>query len=50
MGGLGGGMGGGMGGGVGGGRRGGRMVLTMEDIGGAVAEYGVNVKRPEFYR
>ncbi|KAF3925855.1 hypothetical protein ABW20_dc0103701 [Dactylellina cionopaga] len=48
--------GGGMGGGgVGGGyatsgRRGGRMVLTMDDLGGAVAEYGVNTKRPEFYR
>ncbi|EPS40388.1 hypothetical protein H072_5791 [Dactylellina haptotyla CBS 200.50] len=43
------------GGGVGGGyatsgRRGGRMVLTMDDLGGAVAEYGVNTKRPEFYR
>ncbi|KAF3079549.1 Transcription initiation factor TFIID subunit 10 [Orbilia oligospora] len=32
------------------GRRGGRMVLTMDDLGGAVAEYGVNTKRPEFYR
>ncbi|KAF3936238.1 hypothetical protein ABW19_dt0205371 [Dactylella cylindrospora] len=46
--------GGGIGGPVGGystsGRRGGRMVLTMDDLGGAVAEYGVNTKRPEFYR
>ncbi|KAJ6264936.1 Transcription initiation factor [Drechslerella dactyloides] len=32
------------------GRRGGRMVLTMDDLGGAAAEYGVNTKRPEFYR
>ncbi|EWC45666.1 hypothetical protein DRE_05227 [Drechslerella stenobrocha 248] len=31
-------------------RRGGRMVLTMDDLGGAAAEYGVNTKRPEFYR
>ncbi|KKF93771.1 Transcription initiation factor TFIID subunit 10 [Ceratocystis platani] len=27
-----------------------RTVLTMEDLGMAVAEYGVNVKRSEFYR
>ncbi|KAI5804110.1 putative transcription initiation factor TFIID subunit [Peziza echinospora] len=27
-----------------------RSVLTMEDLGAAVAEYGVNTKRPEFYR
>ncbi|KAF3915520.1 hypothetical protein ABW21_db0203262 [Orbilia brochopaga] len=32
------------------GRRGARMVLTMDDLGGAAAEYGVNTKRPEFYR
>jgi transcription initiation factor TFIID subunit 10 len=25
-------------------------VLTMEDLGMAVGEYGVNVKRGEFYR
>jgi len=36
------------GGGTGGGQ--GRTVLTMEDLGMAVAEYGVNVKRGEFYR
>jgi len=36
------------GGGQGGGQ--GRTVLTMEDLGMAVAEYGVNVKRGEFYR
>ena len=28
----------------------GRTVLTMEDLGMAVREYGVNVKRAEFYR
>ena len=28
----------------------GRTVLTMEDLGCAVAEYGVNVRRGEFYR
>jgi transcription initiation factor TFIID subunit 10 len=28
----------------------GRTVLTMEDLGMAVAEYGVNLKRSEFYR
>ena len=28
----------------------GRTVLTMEDLGMAVGEYGVNVKRSEFYR
>lgn len=28
----------------------GRQVLTMEDLGAAVAEYGVNTRRPEFYR
>lgn len=36
------------GGGAGGGQ--GRAVLTMEDLGMAVGEYGVNVKRGEFYR
>ncbi|KAF2227018.1 transcription initiation factor TFIID 23-30kDa subunit-domain-containing protein [Elsinoe ampelina] len=34
--------------GVGGGT--GRTVLTMEDLGMAVGEYGVNVKRGDFYR
>jgi len=38
----------GFGGGGGGG--GGRTVLTMEDLGCAVGEYGVNVRRGEFYR
>jgi transcription initiation factor TFIID subunit 10 len=28
----------------------GRTVLTMEDLGMAVGEYGVNVRRGEFYR
>ena len=39
-------------GGGGGGQagQGGRAVLTMEDLGCAVGEYGVNVKRGEFYR
>ncbi|KAI9790920.1 MAG: Transcription initiation factor TFIID subunit 10 [Peltula sp. TS41687] len=36
------------GGGQGGGH--GRTVLTMEDLGMAVGEYGVNLKRGEFYR
>lgn len=36
------------GGGAGGGQ--GRTVLTMEDLGMAVGEYGLNVKRGEFYR
>ena len=36
------------GGAAGGGQ--GRTVLTMEDLGMAVGEYGVNVKRGEFYR
>ncbi|KKA29100.1 hypothetical protein TD95_002778 [Thielaviopsis punctulata] len=39
--------------GYGGGGSGGnqnRTVLTMEDLGMAVGEYGVNVKRSEFYR
>ena len=37
-------------GGGGGGGGAGRAVLTMEDLGCAVGEYGVNVKRGEFYR
>ncbi|KAK7980302.1 hypothetical protein PG989_012759 [Apiospora arundinis] len=44
---------GGGGGGAGAGSKGGsqnRTVLTMEDLGMAVGEYGVNVKRSEFYR
>jgi len=39
--------------GYGGGGQGGsqnRTVLTMEDLGMAVSEFGVNVKRSEFYR
>ncbi len=39
--------------GFGGGGQGGsqgRTVLTMEDLGMAVGEYGVNIKRGEFYR
>lgn len=39
--------------GFGGGGQGGlqgRTVLTMEDLGVAVGEYGVNIKRGEFYR
>ncbi|KAL8758061.1 MAG: hypothetical protein Q9184_004041 [Pyrenodesmia sp. 2 TL-2023] len=36
--------------GGGGGGSSGRAVLTMEDLGCAVGEYGVNVKRAEFYR
>lgn len=36
------------GGGSGGGQ--GRAVLTMEDLGCAVGEYGANVRRGEFYR
>ncbi|EEH22670.1 hypothetical protein PABG_04881 [Paracoccidioides brasiliensis Pb03] len=39
----------GFGGGGQGGQQG-RTVLTMEDLGMAVAEYGVSVKRGEFYR
>jgi len=39
----------GFGGGGQGGQQG-RTVLTMEDLGMAVGEYGVNVKRGEFYR
>lgn len=37
-------------GGGGGGTGQGGAVLTMEDLGCAVGEYGVNVKRGEFYR
>ncbi|KAG0130268.1 transcription initiation factor TFIID 23-30kDa subunit-domain-containing protein [Tuber indicum] len=40
----------GYGGGGGGGGSAGRTVLTMEDLGSAVGEYGVNTRRPEFYR
>lgn len=40
----------GFGGGGQGGSGQGRTVLTMEDLGMAVAEYGVSVKRSEFYR
>ncbi|KAK5939067.1 hypothetical protein PMZ80_008370 [Knufia obscura] len=40
----------GFGGGGQGGSAQGRTVLTMEDLGMAVGEYGVNVKRGEFYR
>lgn len=39
--------------GYGGGGQGGsqgRTVLTMEDLGMAVGEYGVNIRRGEFYR
>jgi len=39
----------GFGGGGQGGNQG-KTVLTMEDLGMAVGEYGVNVKRNEFYR
>lgn len=28
----------------------GKLVLTMEDLGSALAEYGLNIKRPDFYR
>lgn len=28
----------------------GKLVLTMEDLGSALAEYGLNVRRPDFYR
>jgi len=34
----------------GGGGNGAKVTLTMEDLGMAVGEYGVNVKRGEFYR
>ncbi|KAK5048926.1 hypothetical protein LTR84_005347 [Exophiala bonariae] len=40
----------GFGGGGQGGTGQGRTVLTMEDLGMAVQEYGVNIKRGEFYR
>lgn len=28
----------------------GKLVLTMEDLGSALSEYGLNVRRPDFYR
>lgn len=28
----------------------GKLVLTMENLGSAVAEYGLNIKKPDFYR
>lgn len=40
----------GFGGGGQGGSGQGRTVLTMEDLGMAMGEYGVSVKRGEFYR
>ena len=40
----------GHGGGGTGGSGQGKAVLTMEDLGMAVQEYGINVKRGEFYR
>lgn len=40
----------GFGGGGSGGSGQGRTVLTMEDLGMALSEYGVSVKRGEFYR
>ncbi|KAL4784965.1 transcription initiation factor TFIID 23-30kDa subunit-domain-containing protein [Aspergillus varians] len=40
----------GFGGGGSGGSGQGRTVLTMEDLGMAVSEYGVSIKRGEFYR
>lgn len=40
----------GFGGAGGSGGTAGRTVLTMEDLGSAVGEYGVNTRRPEFYR
>lgn len=40
----------GFGGGGQGGSAQGKTVLTMEDLGMAVQEYGINVKRGEFYR
>ncbi|KAK9458496.1 transcription initiation factor TFIID 23-30kDa subunit-domain-containing protein [Lipomyces oligophaga] len=41
---------GGSGGAGGGGSGGGKSILTMEDLASALAEYGVNIHRPEFYR
>ena len=38
------------GGGANAGAGAGKAVLTMEDLGCAVGEYGVNVRRGEFYR
>jgi len=40
----------GFGGGGQGGSGQGRTVLTMEDLGMAVQDYGINIKRAEFYR
>ena len=40
----------GFGGGGAGGSGQGKAVLTMEDLGMAVQEYGINVRRGEFYR
>ncbi|QDS74575.1 hypothetical protein FKW77_008175 [Venturia effusa] len=40
----------GYGGGGQGGSGQGKTILTMEDLGMAVGEYGINVKRPDFYR
>jgi len=40
----------GYGGGCQGGSGQGRTVLTMEDLGMAVQEYGINIRRGEFYR
>ena len=40
----------GYGGGGQGGSGQGKTVLTMEDLGMAVGEYGLNIKRSEFYR
>jgi transcription initiation factor TFIID subunit 10 len=40
----------GYGGGGTGGTGQGKTVLTMEDLGMAVQEYGINIKRSEFYR
>jgi transcription initiation factor TFIID subunit 10 len=37
-------------GGGGGSSNQGKLVLTMEDLSNALAEYGLNVKRPDFYR
>ncbi|KAK9454792.1 transcription initiation factor TFIID 23-30kDa subunit-domain-containing protein [Dipodascopsis uninucleata] len=49
--GVGGGIGGGLGATGGSGQgSGGKVVLTMEDLASALAEYGVNIHRPEFYR
>lgn len=36
--------------GMGGGGGKGKAVLTMEDLNAALSEYGINSKRPDFYR